>query len=163
MFFCHIRRSLRKLSSKVKLKPLINFTAKMSLLNSSIPITFNQLYLNGAYSASHSSESISILNPKDNTLVADGIPIADDVDVDNAVRFAEAAFNGPWSKFSATERSACFHRLINLLEEKLPEILRLDSLTTGNPVSLIPTRESNYIRNCLLYYGRVLRELIETF
>ncbi|KAI3113374.1 hypothetical protein CBS147333_2812 [Penicillium roqueforti] len=125
----------------------------MSLLNSSIPIIFNQLYLNGAYSASHSSESISILNPKDNTLVADGIPIADDVDVDNAVRFAEAAFNGPWSKFSATERSACFHRLINLLEEKLPGILRLDSLTTGNPVSLIPTRESNYIRDCLLYYA----------
>ncbi|KAJ5379916.1 uncharacterized protein N7496_002344 [Penicillium cataractarum] len=125
----------------------------MSLLNSSIPVTFNQLYLNGGYSAPHSSESFSVLNPKNNTLVADRIPVADDTDVDNAVKFAEAAFAGPWSKFSATERAACFHRLVDLLEERLPHILRLDSLTTGNPVSLIPTRERNYIRNCLLYYA----------
>jgi aldehyde dehydrogenase (NAD+)/retinal dehydrogenase len=127
----------------------------MNLLNSSIPITFNQLYLNGAYSSPDSSESFSVLNPKDNTLVADGIPVAGDSDVDNDVRFAEVAFRGPWSKFSAAERSACFHRLASLLEEKLPEILRLDSLTTGNPVSLIPTREKNYIQNCLLYYGEI--------
>ncbi|BCS28597.1 aldehyde dehydrogenase family protein [Aspergillus puulaauensis] len=125
----------------------------MTLLNTPLPITFNQLYINGEYSNPHSREFFSVRNPKDNSLVAEQIPIADGVDVDNAVRIAEAAFNGPWSTFSAVERSACFHQLVNILDEKLSDILLLDSLTTGNPVSLIPTRERNYIRNCLLYYA----------
>ncbi|KAJ6024730.1 hypothetical protein N7540_005527 [Penicillium herquei] len=125
----------------------------MSLLNSSIPIMFSQLYLNGAYTAPHSSECFALVNPKDNTLVAEGIPVADLTDVEKAVNFAEAAFNGPWSSFTAIERSACFHRLVALLEEKLPDILYLDFLTTWSPISLIPTREKAYIRNCLLYYA----------
>ncbi|KAL7931897.1 aldehyde dehydrogenase [Trichoderma chlorosporum] len=92
----------------------------MSLLGHSIPISFNKLYLNGEYSESNSRDALSLLNPKDGTLVAQDIPIADKVDVDKA--------------------------------PKLPDILGLDSLTTGNPVSLIPTREKNYVKNCLLYY-----------
>jgi aldehyde dehydrogenase (NAD+)/retinal dehydrogenase len=40
-----------------------------------------------------------------------------------------------------------------LLDPRLIDILTLDSLTTGNPVSLIPTREKNYIKGCLMYYA----------
>ena len=123
------------------------------LCNLPLPISFSNIYLNGAYTPSHSSESFSLHNPKDDTLVAANIPIADDVDVDKAVAYAESAFQGPWSRFTAAERSACFRRLVDLLEDRLEKILRLDSLTTGNPVSLIPTREKGYIINCLLYYG----------
>lgn len=129
------------------------FDDQNGLLSSPIPVTFSKIYLNGAYSTPHSPNTFSLLNPKDNTLVANRIPVADNVDVDIAVAAAEAAFKGPWANFSAAERSSCFYRLVDLLEDELPSILHLDSLTTGNPVSLIPTRERNYIRNCLLYYG----------
>ncbi|PWY86583.1 aldehyde dehydrogenase [Aspergillus sclerotioniger CBS 115572] len=123
------------------------------LCNLPLPIAFSNIYLNGAHTPSHSSETFSLHNPKDDTLVAENIPVADEVDVDKAVGYAESAFQGSWSKFSAAERAACFRRLVDLLEERLEEILRLDSLTTGNPVSLIPTREKGYIINCLLYYA----------
>lgn len=86
-------------------------------------------------------------------MITASVPIADQTDVDLAVAAAETAFHGPWSTFSAFERSRCFLRLNDLLSERLPDILTLDSLTTGNPVSLIPTREKNYISNGLLYYG----------
>ncbi|CAG8216723.1 unnamed protein product [Penicillium salamii] len=129
------------------------FDDQNGLLSSPIPVTFSKIYLNGAYSTPHSPNTFSLLNPKDNTLVANRIPVADNVDVDIAVAAAEAAFKGPWANFSAAERSSCFYRLVDLLEDELPSILHLDSLTTGNPVSLIPTRERNYIRNCLLYYA----------
>lgn len=132
---------------------------KMTLVNQLLPINFNLLYINGTYSKPHSTEQFSVLNPKDSTLVADNIPIANDVDVDAAIKHAEDAFNGTWSQFSGAQRSQCFHRLVDLLEERLPDILRLDSLTTGNPVSLIPTREENYIKNCLLYYGELCQSL----
>ncbi|CAG8251500.1 unnamed protein product [Penicillium salamii] len=129
------------------------FDDQHGLLSSPIPITFSKIYLNGAYSAPHSPNTFSLVNPKDNTLVANRIPVADNVDIDIAVAAAEAAFKGPWANFSAAERSSCFYRLVDLLEDELPSILHLDSLTTGNPVSLIPTRERNYIRSCLLYYA----------
>lgn len=125
----------------------------MSLLQASPVINFNYLYINGSYTKPHATRTLSLRNPKDDTLVAENIPIADEHDVNVAVEYAETAFRGPWASFTALQRTQCFHRLIDLLEERLPAILRLDSLTTGNPVSLIPTREKNYIKNCLLYYG----------
>ncbi|KAH6605265.1 hypothetical protein Trco_006972 [Trichoderma cornu-damae] len=125
----------------------------MTLLSQPLPISFNKLYVNGQYIEPNSKDALSLLNPKDGTLVAENIPIADSVDVDIAVKHAEAAFNGPWASFTSSQRSDCFRRLADLLETKLPDILLLDSLTTGNPVSLIPTREKNYIKNCLLYYA----------
>jgi aldehyde dehydrogenase (NAD+)/retinal dehydrogenase len=130
----------------------------MALLGQSIPISFsktsfNTLYVNGKYIESNSTDTLSLLNPKDSTLVAEKIPIADKVDVDAAVKYAEAAFNGPWATFTSSQRSECFRKLADILETRLPDILHLDSLTTGNPISLIPTREKNYIKNCLLYYG----------
>jgi acyl-CoA reductase-like NAD-dependent aldehyde dehydrogenase len=117
------------------------------------PSKFTKLYLNGEYVDAISKETYSLKNPKDNSVVADKIPIAGPEDVEAAVKYAEEAFNGPWSKFTAMERTQCFHRLANLIEERLVDILTLDSLTSGNPVSIIPTREKNYIKNAVLYYA----------
>ena len=58
-----------------------------------------------------------------------------------------------WSKFTAVQRTECLLKLVGLLEEQLIPILTLDSLTGGNPVSLIPTREKNYIKNGIIYYA----------
>ena len=115
--------------------------------------SFNRLYINGEYVSSQSTETFTVRNPKDNKIVASEIPTANQADVDLAVMHAESAFQGPWSSFSASQKSSCFLKLADLLDERLLDILTLDSLTTGNPVSLIPTRERNYIKSCLVYYG----------
>jgi aldehyde dehydrogenase (NAD+)/retinal dehydrogenase len=117
------------------------------------PKSFNKLYINGAFVVSSSKRTFAVKNPKDNSIVADGIPIANQDDVNVAVKRAEEAFYGPWSKFSAMQRTECLHKLATLMEEHIIPILTLDSLTSGNPVSLIPTREKNYIKNCILYYS----------
>lgn len=113
----------------------------------------NKIYIDGGFIASKSSGSYSLQNPKDNSVVISSIPIANVEDIDLAVTAAEAAFHGPWRKFTAMQRTECLHRLAALLEEQLIPILTLDSLTSGNPVSIIPTREKNYIKNCILYYS----------
>lgn len=118
-----------------------------------IPENLTKLYVDGQYVEPVSKATYPIYNPKDGSKVADHVPIAGKEDVDAAVAAAEQAFSGPWSTFSAIQRSECFYKLVAILDDKLVEILTLDSLTTGNPVSLIPTREKNYIKNCLLYYG----------
>ena len=86
-------------------------------------------------------------------MVVDAVPIAEKADIDLAVQYAEEAFNGPWSQFTSIERTQCFHRLAALMEDELVPILSLDSLTSGNPTSIIPTREKTYIKNCILYYS----------
>ena len=110
-------------------------------------------YINGAFVPSKSSNTFSLQNPKDGSTVVSDIPICNAEDVDAAVVAAEAAFHGPWRKFTALQRMECLHKLAGLLEDQLEPILTLDSLTGGNPVSLIPTREKNYIKNCILYYS----------
>ncbi|CAK7238071.1 hypothetical protein SEUCBS140593_010301 [Sporothrix eucalyptigena] len=117
------------------------------------PRDFTKLYLNGEYVVAKSTETYSLHNPKDNSLAVEGIPVAGPADIDDAVKFAEAAFRGPWSTFTAIQRTECFLRLANLLETELMPILALDSLTSGIPLSLAPTREKTYIRNCILYYS----------
>lgn len=124
-------------------------------LRESLPNGFTRHYINGEYVDSTSGETFDLYNPKDNSIVAKHVPIAGAADVDRAAACAEAAFKGPWSKFSSSQRTACLLKLADLLEDQFMEILTLDSLTTGNPVSLIPTREKNYIRNSLLYYGAI--------
>lgn len=117
------------------------------------PTSYTKFYINGEYVAPRTTDVYALRNPKDNSLVTDQVPIAGAADVDAAVEHAEAAFHGPWSKFTALQRTECLLKLATLLEEELMPILTLDSLTSGIPVSLAPVRELNYIRNCVLYYA----------
>jgi len=123
--------------------------SKMSPLE---PKDFTKLYLNGEFVDSKSKETFSLRNPKDNSLVVEGISIANSEDVGLAVHYAQEAFKA-YSKFTAMQKTACFYKLAVLLEEHLIDILTLDSLTSGNPVSIIPTREKAYIKNTILYYS----------
>jgi aldehyde dehydrogenase (NAD+)/retinal dehydrogenase len=117
------------------------------------PKLYTKLYLNGQYVKAQNRETYSLRNPKDNTVVIENMPIAGPDDIDAAVRYAEAAFHGPWSKFTAAQRTECLLKLGSLLDNELKPILTLDSLTSGIPVSLAPIREKTYIRNCVLYYA----------
>lgn len=116
------------------------------------------LYINGTYTPTKSGKTYKLYNPTNDTIISENIPIADEKDVDTAVEAAENAFNGPWSEFSGAQRSACLRKLADLLEEddRLIKALTLDALSTGNPVSIIPTREKTYILGHLLYYGSLL-------
>lgn len=117
------------------------------------PKNYDKLYLNGQYVEAQSKETYSLKNPKDNSLVSDIIPVAGPADIDAAVKYAEQAFNGPWSKFTAVQRTECFLKLASLIDEELTSILTLDSKTSGIPISLAPIREKTYIKNCCLYYA----------
>jgi acyl-CoA reductase-like NAD-dependent aldehyde dehydrogenase len=116
------------------------------------PSNYTKIYLNGEYTASKSTETFSLVNPKDDSSVVDGIPTCGAEDIDLAVKYAETAF-AEYSKFTAMQRTECFNRLAVLMEEQLVDILTLDSLSSGMPTSLIPTREKNYIKNSILYYA----------
>ena len=117
------------------------------------PASYIKLYLNGQYVSSQSGKSYALHNPKDGAAVVDAVPVAGPKDVDLAVEYAEKAFNGPWRSFTGVQRTECFLKLANLVDEHLVDILTLDSHTSGNPTSIIPTREKTYIKNTITYYA----------
>ena|SRR5271154_6422339 len=79
-------------------------------------------YLTGDDASAISQETYVLRNPNDGSIEADQEPIAGSEDVDAAVKYAEEAFNRPWSKFSAMQRTTCFYKLIELLENRFVEI-----------------------------------------
>ena len=117
------------------------------------PGSYTKLYLNGQYVSSQSGKSYTLHNPKDGATVVDAIPVAGPKDVDLAVEYAEKAFKGPWRSFTGAQRTECFLKLAKLIDEHLVDILTLDSHTSGNPTSIIPTREKTYIKNTITYYA----------
>ncbi|RMJ16575.1 hypothetical protein CDV36_003742 [Fusarium kuroshium] len=115
------------------------------------PSQLTQFWINGEYVKPSTSQVFTVYNPKDDTVVSDKVPVGDVQDVDTAVRYAEAAFKGEWAPFTSAQRARCLNKLADIMEEYLEHLLRLDTRTGGHPISLIPTREKNYIVNGLRY------------
>lgn len=126
----------------------------MSFYKVPLPADLTKFFINGKYVNPSTNEVFTVRNPKDDTIISDKVPAAGPDDVDTAVEYAEAAFYGEWSRFSGAQRSRCLHKLADLLEEPLEEILKLDALVGGNPVSIIRTQERDYILGGLRYIGK---------
>ncbi|MFV0243762.1 MAG: aldehyde dehydrogenase family protein [Qingshengfaniella sp.] len=79
-------------------------------------------------------------------------------DADRAVRAAQAAFEGPWSRMTPSDRQAIMLRFADLIEENIEELVVLDTLEMGAPVARLPimkARSPGVIR----YYAALARTI----
>jgi betaine-aldehyde dehydrogenase len=91
----------------------------------------NQIYINGAWVDSESTELIEVFNPSTEELlgtIVSGTP----GDVDRAVEAAVAAFPA-WSALPGAERGAYLKKTQELLMARLPELAALVSQDLGSP------------------------------
>ncbi|EXJ83946.1 hypothetical protein A1O3_04613 [Capronia epimyces CBS 606.96] len=91
-----------------------------------------KLFINNSYIAANGAQTLSVYNPKDNSLVADDVPLAGQPDVDAAVEAAEKAFPR-WRKFSATARRDIMLKFASLIEEHSGALSELTRITLGAP------------------------------
>lgn len=56
-------------------------------------------------------------------------------DIDRAVRAADKAFGGRWSRLSPAERARLLWKLADLIEEHAQEFSELESINTGKPIT----------------------------
>ncbi|MGW4063432.1 aldehyde dehydrogenase [Amycolatopsis sp. NPDC004747] len=95
-------------------------------------ITYEELFIGGAWTAPSSTELLDIRSPHDNSVLgraAQALP----ADVDRAVAAARAAFDeGPWPHTSPAERIAVVRRLAALREKRADEIAALISAENGS-------------------------------
>lgn len=93
------------------------------------------LFIGGEGSDSSSGESFEVRNPAVGEVIARAASASVE-DVDRAVQAARRAFEeGAWPRTTPAKRGKLLYRLAQLMEERLDEIVRLESLNAGKPVS----------------------------
>lgn len=95
------------------------------------------LLISGRFGPARSGGTIAVENPADGEILTH-VPAGDAADVDRAVASARAAFEaGVWRKNSAVQRERVLWKLADLLEQHLDELVQLEVLDNGMPISLV--------------------------
>ena len=79
-------------------------------------------------------QTFEVVNPARGEVIAKA-PLAGTGDVDRAVEAARAAFEGPWSTWSAAKRGRTLAKFASLAKQHLEELAQLESANGGKPIS----------------------------
>ena len=97
--------------------------------------TPRQLFIDGRWVDAASGKTFATPNPATGQTLAQ-VAEADAEDVDRAVRAARRAFEGPWSRMTASERGRVIWRIGDLILEHVEELAQLESLDNGKPLAV---------------------------
>jgi aldehyde dehydrogenase (NAD+) len=91
-----------------------------------------QIFVDGRF-RDGSGEAVKTINPADEEPLAE-VAEAGPSDVDDAIRAARKAFEGPWSAMSGAERGKYLFRIARAIQERSRELAVLESLDNGKPI-----------------------------
>jgi aldehyde dehydrogenase (NAD+) len=111
-----------------------------------------QLLIGGEWVAAASGKTFETRNPATEDLIAN-VAQAGPEDADRAVRAARAALEGPWGTMRAAERSRLLFKFAQLVREREDEIIALESLDGGKPISSVRRQDYPAMVDCLEYYA----------
>ncbi|KAF1811492.1 putative aldehyde dehydrogenase [Eremomyces bilateralis CBS 781.70] len=112
-----------------------------------------QLFINNEYVDAKSGKTLDVYNPTDESLVCKGVHIAGEADVDAAVDAAVAAFKkGPWNTYTAVQRSAVMNKFADLIESRVAEFVRLETLAMGGSYG-VQSYAWGLAARCFRYYA----------
>lgn len=102
-------------------------------------VLHRKLFIQGDWVSAHSGEVLTSINPATGEKLAE-VEVADEVDVDLAVRSAEQA-QKVWWALDPDERGRRLQRVAQLIRERSDEIAILDTLDSGRPITDTATRD----------------------
>ncbi|KAH6688489.1 aldehyde dehydrogenase [Plectosphaerella plurivora] len=96
----------------------------------------------------------SLVNPTDDSIIVQDLPLAGKRDVDRAVAAGRQAFRkGPWASFTGIQRGACLNRFADLVEKNVEHLAYCESLPTGRPVAGIVHMDLGHMVQVFRYYA----------
>jgi aldehyde dehydrogenase (NAD+) len=110
------------------------------------------LLIDGKRTPAASGRYFDTLDPATEQVIA-RVAEADAADVDAAVRSARAAFDGDWGRLRAAERGGLLLKLADLIRRDQDELVELESLDSGKPVSSIRRQDLPAVLDTLTYYA----------
>ncbi len=111
-----------------------------------------KLLIDGRRIAALSGRSFETLNPATGEVITK-VAEAGVEDVDAAVRSSRAAFEGAWSHMKASDRGLLLLKLADLIRRDEDELVQLESLDSGKPVSAIRRQDLPAVIDTLNYYA----------
>src|SRR5450631_1988571 len=93
-----------------------------------------QLFINGQWADAASGKTFETINPATGEVLA-RVAEGEAEDIDRAVAAARAAFEGPWSKVKPFDWQAMLLKLADLVDKHFDELVSLDTLDMGAPIS----------------------------
>ena len=110
------------------------------------------LLIDGKRVPALSGRYFDTLNPATEQVIA-RVAEADAADIDLAVRSSRAAFEGAWGHMRAADRGHALLRLADLIRQNIDELVELESLDSGKPVSAIRRQDLPAVLDTLAYYA----------
>ena len=93
------------------------------------------------------------MNPATEEIIA-SVQEADASDAELAIHAARKAFDeGPWRNMPSYERSLLLHKLADLIEKNLDELIMLESMDNGKPVSMLKALDFAGVVPTFRYYA----------
>ena len=102
-----------------------------------------KMFINGEWIDSESGKTFETLNPENNKPWAT-VPEASAKDVDKAVKSAQKAFEGEWSKLLPRERGKFLRAIGDKLRENAEHLGKIETLDTGK-LYRETYKQANYI------------------
>jgi aldehyde dehydrogenase (NAD+) len=93
-----------------------------------------QHFINGRYVAGRTGETMAVLAPatgEEFTRIACG----NAQDIDDAVKAAQAAYEGAWGKLTAAERGRLISKLALKVQDHFEELAKIEARDTGKPMA----------------------------
>ena len=112
-----------------------------------LPRFQTRLFIGGEFVPAASGKTFQVLNPHDNSLLAEVAEGAAE-DIDRAVKAAQAAFP-VWSKMAASERGRLIYKLADAIEADADNLALIETLDTGHPIR--DTRNLDILRTVQTY------------
>ena len=91
------------------------------------------LFIGGEFVESKDGSRFKTISPSSEEVLAE-VTEAGEADIDDAVRAARKAFDGPWGRLSGAERGKYLFRIARILQERAREFAVLESLDNGKPI-----------------------------
>jgi aldehyde dehydrogenase (NAD+) len=112
-----------------------------------------RLYIDGAWRDSASGRTFTSVNPATGDPLAE-VAEAGPEDVDQAVAAARKAFDSAaWRTMTGRDRAKILIRIAELIEERIEEIARLETLDNGKPLNEAMRFDVPDAADCFRYYG----------
>jgi phenylacetaldehyde dehydrogenase len=97
--------------------------------------TPRQMFINGQWVDAASGKTFETPNPATGETLA-RVAEGDAEDINRAVRAARAAFDGPWSRLTPSDRGRIIWKIGDLILEHAEELAQLESLDNGKPYAV---------------------------
>jgi hypothetical protein len=109
-------------------------------------------FIGGRWTPSASGETFRIFDPATGADIGE-CAAGDATEIDAAVRAARAAFEGPWSRFTAAQRGAVLWKIAELVQQNFHQLCELEILDNGLPTPLAQYVCGMFVPEFFRYYA----------